>query len=68
MNISITPEFIEKTIKKPDTILNCENKGLAIYIKKINNLGELLVVAKKENTNEYDIKCFDWVTPIKFKF
>lgn len=68
MSATITSDFIKTTIEKPNKILNCEELGLTIYIKEIEGIGELLVVAKKENANQYDIKCFDWVKSMEFTF
>ena len=68
MSVTITPDFIKATIEKPNKRINCEDIGLSFYIKEFKGLGKLLVVAKKEDENEFDIKCFDWMDSMKFIF
>lgn len=68
MSATITSDFIKATVEKPNKILNCETIGLTFYIKEFEGLGELLVVAKKEGENQFDIKCFDWMKSMKFTF
>lgn len=68
MKATITADLIKVTVEKPNKILNCENIGLTFYIKEIKGMGELLVVAKNEGENKYDIKCFDWMKSMKFTF
>lgn len=66
MSISITSDDIKNTLEKPDKLINCDFIGLCFYIKKIEDKGELLVVAKKEFENKYAIKCFNWMNSMEF--
>lgn len=60
----LTPEEVQSAVERPD-LMNHQCSEHALFYKKIEGKGILLVAAVKEG-DHFNIICADWLLPVKY--